>query len=357
MADSKKRITWIINDITQVGGIERVVCNVSNYLQESGYTIKIASLNTEKGKPHFNLTKGIKIEHLNYPESENLNRKQLKTTLKSFLENESGKSDVIITCHPWIAAPILQQKRTFKGKIISTEHATWEYHSKARRILNILYYRRANRLILLTNHAQSIYKKYGLKNTTVIPNFIADYPKKTASLKNTELIAAGRLTDVKGYDRLIKAIAIVKDQFTSWHLTIYGDGENRAALEALIKENSLEGQITLAHFTDQLQEKLLNCSGFILSSHNEAFPMVALEALSCGTPIISFDMPSIREIDQNTDTIIFAEQNNVQDLAIKLSLFISNKDRASIGKAARKLSQDYSLDRIGQRWINLIESL
>lgn len=352
-----KRITWIINDITQVGGIERVVCNVSNFLLNAGYSLKIVSLNTQKGKPHFNLDKKVKIEHLNYPESENTNRKQLKNTLRSFLEAENGQSDVIITCHPWIAVPILQQKRLFHGKIISTEHATWEYHSKARRALNVIYYRRAKRFVLLTDHAQKIYKKYGFKNTVVIPNFISDYPSKTASLKSTELIAAGRLTDVKGYDRLIQAIAIIKDQFSPWHLTIYGDGENRAALETLIKDNSLEGLVSIEHFTDQLQDKLLDSSGFILSSHNEAFPMVSLEALSCGVPIISYDIPSLREIDNHTDTIIFAEQNNIKDLAIKLSLYISSKDRADRGKASRKLSQDYSLERIGERWIKLIESL
>ncbi len=51
-----KNITWIVNNITQVGGIERVVCNISNYLQDNGYRVKIVSLNTAGGKAYFKLS-------------------------------------------------------------------------------------------------------------------------------------------------------------------------------------------------------------------------------------------------------------------------------------------------------------
>ena len=61
-----KNITWIVNNITQVGGIERVVCNISNYFQDNNYRVKIVSLNTTDGKAYFKLSSKVKIQHLGY---------------------------------------------------------------------------------------------------------------------------------------------------------------------------------------------------------------------------------------------------------------------------------------------------
>ena len=351
----KKRITWLANRVDYPGGIERVICILSNYLHDSEYEVKVVSLNSKTGRMPFDLNKNIKVEHLAYPLENNLDRKQLKAKIKSFLENED--SDILITCHPWIAMPVLQCKKSYRGKIICTDHATWESYSKARRLLNAFYYRRADKLVLLTKNAQNIYRKHGVKNTLVIPNTMPAYPPKLATLKSKELIAAGRLTEIKGFDRLIKAIDIIRDDFSPWHLTIYGDGEEEQKLKQLIKENNLQDLISLKGFTDKLLDKFLDCSGFIVSSHSESFSMVTLEALSSGVPTISFDIPAIREIDNNSNTIIFAKQGSIEDLAIKISSYINDDNRAARGKASRKISENYSIDHIGPQWIKLIESL
>lgn len=352
-----KRITWIINDATQVGGIERVICNLSNYFIDNNYKVKIISLNTTSGKAYFNLSSQVAIQHLGYPVENNLKRKKLKSVLGDVIEKENATSDIIITCHPWIAMPILQQKKRFKGKVISMEHAAWEYYGKKRRILNVAYYRRADKLIVLTDYTRKIYQKYGLKNVVVIPNIITEYPDKLAPLTNQELIAAGRLTEVKGFDRLIYAIDLIKKDFDSWHVTIYGDGEDREALCNLIKERQLDHLITIAHFTDHLQEKILNCSGFIVSSHSEAYPMVVLEAISSGVPVIGFNIPALREMDQGKNVIILASQDNIEELADKIKNYIKSSDRRKLGIAARELSQDLSLEKIGPIWIKMIDML
>ena len=84
--------------------------------------------------------------------------------------------------------------------------------------------------------------------------------------------------------------------------------------------------------------------------------MVALEALKDGLPIISFDIPSLREIDHNTDTIIFAKQGSITDLAEKIKSYISSSDHQKRGKASRELAENYSLDKIGKKWLKLINS-
>ena len=352
-----KRITWLINDITLVGGIERVVCNLSNFFVQNGCPVRIVSLNSRfGGKPHFDLSSKVTIEHLGYPASEILERKKLKDTIASFLKDESDLSDVLITCHPWIAMPVLQQKNLFKGKIICTEHSTWESYSRIRRVLNSFYYRKADELIVLTENAKQIYQRHGVNNPIVIPNIITDYPKTPAALDKKELISAGRLVSIKGYDRLIEAVALIKDDFAPWHLSIYGEGEEHNRLIDLIHQNHLEKLISIEHFTDELQKKLHASSGYIIPSRGEAFPMVALEALANGLPIISFDIPALREINSNSKAIIIAEQDNIADLAAKIKQYITTENRQKRGEASRKLAANYSLEKIGAKWLSLIGS-
>lgn len=349
-----KNITWVVNCITMVGGVERVVCNISNYLVENGFNVKIISINTMKGQPFFPLSDKVQIEHCGYPVNDILDRKKLKKFLKTILIKENGASDTIITCHPWIAMPILQQKRAFKGKIICTEHAAWEYYTKIRQFFNTFYYRRADKLVVLTKNAAKIYREHGVKNVAVIPNILASVPKTAAPLKSKELVATGRLTGVKGYDRLLEAISLIKDDFAPWHLTLYGDGEDHIKLIDIIHQNHLEKLVSVVPFTDKIQDKLQKCSGFIVSSHNESFSLAAIEALSNGVPVISFDIPALREMDHGKSCIIFAEQNNIKDLADKIKQYIHSDDIIARGKKARELADYYTLETVGPLWLKLL---
>ena len=351
-----KRITWLINDITLIGGVERVVCNLSNFFIQNGCSVRIVSLNSDSGTPHFNLSPKASIEHLGYPANQILERKKLKDFLGNFLKDESDLSDILITCHPWIAMPILQQKSLYRGRIISTEHATWESYTRIRRALNAFYYRRADDFVVLTENAASNYRAHGVKNPIVIPNIITDFPKTTAPLSSKELIAAGRLAAIKGYDRLIQAIAMIRDDFSPWHLSIYGEGEEHDRLVDLIHQNHLEDLVSIERFTDELQKKLHASSGFIVSSHSESFSLVTIEALANGLPVISFDIPALREIDNSSNTIIFAEQDNIADLASKIKQLISSKLDKKQSEASRKLAENYSLEKVGEKWLTLIDS-
>jgi glycosyltransferase involved in cell wall biosynthesis len=103
--------------------------------------------------------------------------------------------------------------------------------------------------------------------------------------KRTNLVAAGRLVAVKGFDLLVEAIAMLNTSSVS--LTILGDGPQRARLEELVKEYRLEDRINLIGHQANPHIWFASADAVILSSHYEGFPNVALEALACGSPIIA----------------------------------------------------------------------
>jgi len=111
------------------------------------------------------------------------------------------------------------------------------------------------------------------------------------------LVAVGRMMAQKGFDLLLPAIALIRGRHPDLHLTIFGDGPDRGALEAQRAKLGLEDIVTFAGFTKQVLPNVRAADRFVLSSRYEGFPNAALEALACGTPVVLTDCPGAnREI-------------------------------------------------------------
>lgn len=98
------------------------------------------------------------------------------------------------------------------------------------------------------------------------------------------LVAVGRLTRQKGYDRLLAMLARVREDI---RLTVFGDGPEKASLEALAAELQLGGRLRLAGFQVEPWSVVAGSDAFILPSRWEGMPNAALEALACGVPVIA----------------------------------------------------------------------
>lgn len=123
----------------------------------------------------------------------------------------------------------------------------------------------------------------------------SDYPFRVRSGPIQQWISVGRLTDKKGHDDAIEAVARLRAEGVSVRLIIVGEGERRARLEALIRERGLDGDVQLlgavphARVIDLLDES----DAFVLLSKTsargdrEGTPTVLLESQAMGLPTIS----------------------------------------------------------------------
>ena len=100
-----------------------------------------------------------------------------------------------------------------------------------------------------------------------------------------QLVAAGSLVDVKGFDLLIDAIALCPNPKPQ--LTILGDGPLRAALVARAQDQGVAAQVQFLGFQPNPYLFFAQADWFVLSSRADALPNVVLEALACGTPVVS----------------------------------------------------------------------
>ena len=103
---------------------------------------------------------------------------------------------------------------------------------------------------------------------------------------------------------------------------------------------------------------MLNASIFVMTSHNECFPLVLLEAQACGLPIISFDCPNgPRNIINNNDGILIPVGGN-ESFSNKLVLLANDKEQlVSMGVNARKNANNYSVEKIMTMWNDMFETI
>ena len=112
-----------------------------------------------------------------------------------------------------------------------------------------------------------------------------------SDLKNKRIIAVGRLTKQKGFDFLIEAAVLIREQLPDWHIDIFGSGEDKSDLQAQINSLNLEKFVKINPPTKNIQCELLKSSIYLMTSRWEGLPMILIEAKSCGLPCVSFDCP------------------------------------------------------------------
>lgn len=105
------------------------------------------------------------------------------------------------------------------------------------------------------------------------------------------VMGAGRLSAQKDFKTLLQAFAIVRHQ-RPVKLLILGEGDDRENLESMIARLGLKNDVSIPGFVDNPFQYMKHASVFVLSSRWEGFGNVLVEAMACGTPVVSTDCPS-----------------------------------------------------------------
>jgi glycosyltransferase involved in cell wall biosynthesis len=167
----------------------------------------------------------------------------------------------------------------------------------------------------------------------------------------------GVLRYYKGLDVLIRAMARVTGP-----LLIAGRGPQRAALEGLTRELGLADRISFLGEVSESERRLLlhACDVFVLPSidRSEAFGIAQLEAMACGKPVVSSDLPTgVRMVNQDVVTGTLVPPGNPNALAGALNTLLEDDGlRAGLGKAARlRVEQEFTAERMIARTLDVYD--
>lgn len=213
------------------------------------------------------------------------------------------------------------------------------------------------KVVLLTHEETEFWPE--LDNIKVIPNPIVTTSELVSDCSNKIVMAAGRYTEQKAFDKLIASWALVSKKHPDWQLNIYGDGALRDSLQKQINELVLQNNCTLRPTTKNIAEEYANSSIFVLSSIYEGFGMVITEAMSCGLPVISFACPcGPKDIISDGVNGFLIKPYDINVMAERICSLIENKKmRQEMGNNALKSSANYHMDSIAKKWIELFNDL
>ncbi len=230
-----------------------------------------------------------------------------------------------------------------------------------------------NLLITLSKDLQNFFKREcNIKKEKVITIYngintqeITDLSKAKISYEEIfkdediiKFITVGRLIESKGHNYLITAFFKVKNKIPNSKLIIIGEGNMRRQLELLIEQKNLNKDVYLLGFKKNPYKYLSKSDIFILSSEFEAFPLVLLEALACGLPIISTNCKTgPKEILSNGQYGLLTKVMDSDDLAKKM-IFLAKSKNLMLKFAERSLkrSKDFDINKISEVWFNLLDS-
>lgn len=217
--------------------------------------------------------------------------------------------------------------------------------------------RRYDRFVILTEEELPLWQ--GIDSVVTIPNPRTYASEARADMSAKQIISVGRFEYQKNFIELIEMWASIANLYPDWTLTIYGDGPNKDACQALVSRLGIDKQCVLRPATKDIKQRYLEHSIYAMSSHYEGLPMVLLEAQALGIPIISYALPSgPRDIVTDGKDGFLVRQYAREDFVKKLRLLMDSYDlRERMSIAAQESSKRFSIDNIMARWTTLFDEL
>lgn len=163
------------------------------------------------------------------------------------------------------------------------------------------------------------------------------------------LVAIGRLAPQKGFDLAIEAMALALPHRPDLHLTLVGDGPLRASLTASIAARNLGAHVTLTGWQDEagVRAALSAAHALLVPSFAEGLPMVVMEAMASGRPVIATTIAGIPElVTRDTGWLVPAGDAHALATAIADLAATGAERLAAMGSAARsRVLQRHDIDQ------------
>lgn len=376
------KLLYILGNIINKAGVERIMTQKINYLAETGHDISLLTTDQNNQPLSFPISKNVHYLSVSAPIPSRTDYSFFKW-ISSFYNARSVFSKVInsivieelpdiIICTTYsfdvldILTRICHKKHI---KLIIESHiqltnvfmqqrlaynSILSFYGKIHDNYILQHIRKASMLVCLTNEDMKSWRKLHIDNVYVIPNMITIQPPVTIDYSIKRVIAVGRYSDQKGFDMLIKAWGKLSPKYKDWHLYIFGN-EDRAPYEEMAKTEKCQDTCHCMPVTEDIAAEYGKSSIFVMSSRYEGMPLALIEAMSSGLACVSFNCPNGPSdiINDGSDGFL-AKNGDIDDLTTKIDNLICNESlRSQIGIRAKQNIERYSPDAIMQQNILL----
>lgn len=375
------KLIYCIRALYNPGGMERVLVNKVTWLvRELGWEILVVTTD-QKGRPTFYpFPKEVRMIDLgiNYSDDNDFSpcrkiagylrrRRRHRRALTNLLLRE--RADVVVSLFP-SESSFIPSIQDGSKKVLELHYCKFfrlQYGRKG--ILGLIdrwrtwkddfLVRRFDKFVVLTHEDRNYWGR--LPNIEVIPNAAKNMSGHFSDVSAYRVIAVGRLDYQKGFDRLIQAWSLVQadGRFADWQLDIFGQGEWKDMLQQMIYEEGLQANAHINLPTKDIASEYVRSSLLVMSSHYEGFPMVMIEAMACGLPVVSFDYKcGPRDIIRHGENGLLVKDGDIRGLAEAMMMVMGDDAyRKRLSGAALNVVSTYSEEAVMGQWTRLFASL
>ena len=214
-------------------------------------------------------------------------------------------------------------------------------------------YKMFDKIVLVSKSALKEMKRLypGLKKKLAFMWNIIDVPNKAEeNIKwdsQLKILAVGRLTEAKRFDKLIETAALLKKDKIDFSIKVIGDGALEKELKSLAEKLDVTDVIDFVGSKSNVGDYMQKADIYAIVSDYEGLPTVVLEALSCGLVVVAMDIPAMREISD--------------EIAPKDSCILTKNNVKEYAKAIKKLKlkniKEFDLDNYNKTNIKSFEKL
>lgn len=379
----------------RAGGAERLFCDISNMLADAGYDVTIVTCDSSKERPPYHISPKISRVNLWAPQARHAPwyvaldaaaklypkvkvaapvewlSKNLYFVRRLHAVARDLRPDVIISFMPPANTPSLLAGWLAGAKVLPTNHNVPEhdYRSKVRwdqnpvdKLLRFWSLRTADRIHVLFPTFGEWFPDYLRDKIVPIPNavspaFLEPSPPRP---RRKEIVASGRLTDVKNYGVLVEAWARLAARHPDWSVKLYGHGPKRKALQAQIRELGVEGSVHLMGQSNDMKRVYQEAEILAHPALFEGFGLSVAEALACGTPVVAFaDCAGVNEfVHDGVNGLLVDRAGGAAALAAGLERLITDEPlRRTLRDRGPASLEPFSPEKFRERWTAIVDDI
>lgn len=350
------KICGFMSDLSK-GGAQGVFVTVMNYFATHGYQVEIVVQNLYDPIHQKQLCDEISVVSLDCISA----KKALGKLVKYVLENDF---DIAWAFTPELAINVLFAKiitrkqyslfaRSINTLSVELKRTDSKYRKFVTGTLLRLFYKRMDAIVAQSQGMkEDLIRNFGVPREKVftINNALSDVFEKeiygeTFKERKKVILYVGRLEPQKGINLLIEAFQGMQNKATE--LLIIGDGSLKSNLRQIVCRSKLEDRVKFVDYTENIIDYYKTALCVAMTSYFEGFPNVLIEANACGTPVVSFDLPSgPKEIILEDCNGILVEYMNVSSFSKALDKAVSIEwDYERIKESAKRYTKDKVLGK------------
>jgi len=360
-----KHIAILCSYLDVPGGYEKAVVTLANLFVQKGNRVTLVILDQSK-EIFYPLEPAVTVirQPLSFGISAEGNIVSRKIKLLSDvlklrkIIKAIQPTHLIATEYPFAVAAVLAGAGR-KAKLYS-----WEHHHFGAMAKNSFWnfasnraFHRLDAIVSLNEDEKNHYLPVN-SHSVVIPNFIEPqfHLPPYEQNKQTDILTVTRFNHIKGIDLLMSVARIVlkENPGLTWKLIGYGPQEEE--LKQFILTEKLESQLFFQKAAAiDISTEYQQASFLVMTSRNECFPLVLLEAMSNGLPCIAFDCDTgPRHLIQHNKTGLLIGKENVEEMAAAItSLATDDVRRKKMSEQAIKSVEQFYPDSVYEKWERL----